>query len=360
LARSATGSRRRTLSSSPESETALDEEYLGAIGQGNTNWFWTEPAWLYELAQSLRVQPSAQLPAVLSIRFGWYELQQCEYSPDTGPCSQYNGSIVEGSRIHVTAVSQLLAKVTARGVTLVVASGDSGAHSRSDVECTHPRTRAEFPSASPYVTSVGATELQGGGIPGKVSALICSSGTLACAAGGYEAVASNEGVSIITSGGGFSAVAPRPVRQETAVARYLSNASAVPPLSMFNASNRGTPDVSALGHNFDIQLNGSVASIDGTSASAPVFAGLVANLNAWRLRSGKPVLGFVNPLLYAIHAADPSAFNDVVQGDNRCTEAACPCPAKTGFFAAPGWDAASGLGTPNYGRIKAAIAAMGI
>lgn len=69
-----------------------------------------------------------------------------------------------------------------------------------------------------------------------------------------------------------------------------------------------------------IQLGGQVTSVDGTSAATPVVAGMLANLNAWRLSQGKPVLGFVNPLLYAISAADPLAFNDVVQGDNQCTE----------------------------------------
>jgi len=108
------------------------------------------------------------------------------------------------------------------------------------------------------------------------------------------------------------------------------------------------------------QLGGSISSVDGTSAATPVVAGLIANLNAARLKAGKPVLGFVNPLLYALAAADPKAFNDVMQGDNTCTEDACPCPANTGYYAAPGWDATTGLGTPNYGRWKAGIAAMGI
>jgi len=71
-------------------------------------------------------------------------------------------------------------------------------------------------------------------------------------------------------------------------------------------------------------------------------------------------LGYLNPLLYSIYAKDPTAFNDVLTGDNSCTESACPCPANTGFGAVAGWDAATGLGTPNYEKIKAAITAMGI
>ena len=45
--------------------------------------------------------------------------------------------------------------------------------------------------------------------------------------------------------------------------------------------------------------------MDGTSAATPTFAGIVSNLNAWRTANGKPLLGFVNPLLYQIYATNP-------------------------------------------------------
>lgn len=260
--------------------------------------------------------------------------------------------------IFVTACNELFAKAGARGVTLASASGDSGAHGRTDPGCVDPVTRADYPSASPYVTSVGATEIANG-VTGKTSEPVCT-GSLQCATGGYEIVASNKVLAFFSSGGGFSNVAARPAWQESVVAAYLKNASAIPPAGDFNATGRGAPDVSALGHNYFIYLGGQISSVDGTSAATPVFSGIIANINAYRLKAGKPVLGFVNPLLYAVHAKDKLAFNDVVQGDNSCTEDACPCPANTGFAAAPGWDAATGLGTPNYGRILAAIDAMGI
>jgi tripeptidyl-peptidase-1 len=206
--------------------------------------------------------------------------------------------------------------------------------------------------------SVGATELADG-TTGSNSAPICAS-TLKCATGGTEVVASRKTRSMFSSGGGFSNVAGTPPWQRAVVSAYIANSSAVPPAGDFNATGRGSPDIAALGHNYYIRLGGQVVSVDGTSAATPAIAGMLANLNAWRLASGKPVLGFVNPLLYAIYASTPAAFNDVVSGDNQCTESACPCPAKTGFNAAPGWDATTGLGTPNYGMLKAAITAMGI
>ena len=102
-------------------------------------------------------------------------------------------------------------------------------------------------------------------------------------------------------------------------------------------------------------MGGAVNAVDGTSAATPVFAGLIAALNGYRVANGKAQLGFLNPVLYAAYAANPLSFNDVLTGDNSCTESACPCPANTGFGATKGFDAATGLGTPNYAVLKATI-----
>jgi hypothetical protein len=59
---------------------------------------------------------------------------------------------------------------------------------------------------------------------------------------------------------------------------------------------------------------------------------------------------------YQVAASCPECFQDVTQGSNRCTESGCTC--KEGFGATAGWDAASGLGTPNFGRLVEAIDAM--
>jgi len=175
-------------------------------------------------------------------------------------------------------------------------------------------------------------------------------------------VASNKLISFFSSGGGFSIITPMPKWQETVVKAYLQSKPIypLPAASVFNASNRGFPDVSALGHHYYVELGGQVQAVDGTSAATPAFSGLIASLNGWRAANGKPTLGYLNPLLYAVYAKDPTAFNDVLTGDNSCTESACPCPANTGFGAVAGWDAATGLGTPNYEKIKATIVAMGI
>jgi tripeptidyl-peptidase-1 len=336
-------------------ESTLDEQYIGSVGQNNNNWYWTEADWLFEFGNDIANQPDAQLPNVLSISYAWWELDQCDISPGVAPC---NGQPVQsGSVAFVNACNALFAKAAARGVTMSAASGDSGAHGRTDPGCTDPHTRVEFPASSPWITGVGATELENGQT-GTVNAPICQS-TLQCATGGYEIVASNKVLAFFSSGGGFSTITARPSWQDSVVKKYLTNSSAIPPTTDFNTSGRAIPDVAALGHNYYIEMGG-VSSVDGTSAATPVWSALVANLNSWRKKNGKPVLGFINPLIYSIAAANPKAFFDVVQGDNTCTESACPCPAGTGFYAAPGWDATTGLGTPNYGQIKAGITAMGI
>ena len=69
---------------------------------------------------------------------------------------------------------------------------------------------------------------------------------------------------------------------------------------MFNAGGRAYPDVSAMATGYIVEQGGKATVAAGTSASTPVFAGVVARLNAARLMHGKPVLGFLNPWLYQI------------------------------------------------------------
>ena len=91
--------------------------------------------------------------------------------------------------------------------------------------------------------------------------------------------------------------------------------------------------------------------VAGTSASTPVFAGVVAKLNEVRLAKGAAPLGFLNPLLYKVGAAG-TGFNDVTQGRN-CGQGSCR--GNEGFPALAGWDAATGWGSPNYEELKAAV-----
>jgi len=220
-------------------------------------------------------------------------------------------------------------KLGIRGVTIVVSSGDDGVanfEARSDPsKCGfHPA----FPSTSPSVLSVGATQgPEFGGGP----EITCSSGT-----GG-----------LITSGGGFSTVFPIPTYQSSALNDYFNNTQ-LPPENMWNKKGRGYPDVSMLGHNYFIIVGGQLYQVSGTSCSTPVTAGILSLINDARISAGKSSLGFVNPALYSL-ASSKGLFNDVTCGLNNCCAGQPPttcCPY--GFYAGIGWDATTGFGSLNF------------
>ena len=81
-------------------------------------------------------------------------------------------------------------------------------------------------------------------------------------------------------------------------------------------------------------------------------------INGQRLAAGKKVIGFANPALYQIAASTPKAFNDIVKGDNSCTEGGCNGGKCTGFGAVAGWDAATGWGTPSVKALVDAWVAL--
>ena len=88
---------------------------------------------------------------------------------------------------------------------------------------------------------------------------------------------------------------------------------------------------------YDVLVDGKSAVIGGTSAVAPLWAGLIARINSLTGRAA----GFVNPALYG----QPAALRDITHGNNG------------GFAASPGWDACTGLGSPNGVKV-AAIAGL--
>jgi len=228
-------------------------------------------------------------------------------------------------------------KLGMQGVTVVVASGDSGVAARSTDDgnadgCLGKGEvfNPDFPASCPYLTSTGATLLTGD--PKK-----------------DQEVA----VQRFPSGGGFSNIYARPSYQDTAVNTFLTdhtppyktystsgtnNPSAdVTAGGIYNKAGRGYPDVAAVGDNVVIFNNGLPTLIGGTSASAPVFAAIINRINEERIAAGKKPVGFVNPTLYA----NPGAFNDITSGNNSGCGTA-------GFSAVKGWDPVTGLGTPNY------------
>ena len=122
----------------------------------------------------------------------------------------------------------------------------------------------------------------------------------------------------------------------------------------YNKKGRGIPDVAIQGF-FYLVFNGkSMTLSSGTSAAAPAMAGMISNLNAARMRIGKGSVGFINPALYAY---SNEFANDVTSGNNKCIQSGRCC--KQGFYATPGWDPASGLGSLNYAKLEAVFLTLG-
>lgn len=249
-------------------------------------------------------------------------------------------------------------KYAARGVTVLISSGDAGAPGRTNEFCESQKTKygynnmnAVFPGGSPYVTAVGATYLvaDSAAKDPAYTTPICSQ--VQCATGSEERGVTQ---SIIgwTSGSGFTHWADQPSYQKAAVQGYLNSGVQLPGSKYFNANKRAYPDVSAIGHMCQIIDGGFTSAEDGTSCSAPIFAGVVAHLNAYQKSKGRPVLGFANPLFYKMHAAAPNTFHDVLHGDSAATEDSDCQDRNFGFLAAKGWDPVGGLGTPDVGAIK--------
>lgn len=189
----------------------------------------------------------------------------------------------------------------ALGITVCVASGDNGSSDGQADGAAH----VDFPASSPNVLACGGTTLQ-------------------LANGGIQSeVVWNDGANGGATGGGVSETFPLPA--------YQSPAN-VPASVNTGFAGRGVPDVAgdadpATG--YQIVVDGQSLVIGGTSAVAPLFAGLVALINQ---QLGKPA-GFLNPLLYA-NAAKGSSFRDIVSGNNGA------------YSAGPGWDACTGWGSP--------------
>jgi tripeptidyl-peptidase-1 len=229
----------------------------------------------------------------------------------------------------ISAVDADLVKIAAKGVTLIWCSQDDG--SGYGVAGNTSQLWPSWPAGSPWVTAVGST-------------------TFVDATPGSEEMATD----VFGSGGGFSSRFDRSDAQwqSEAVEEYLRivpKGPPFPPSSLFSPQGRGTPDVSALGWGYPIYVNGRVTVTGGTSASTPVFAGVVSLLNEARLQRGMKPLGFLNPWLYK-HA---DAFTDVTKGTNAIGRFTSK-PLKYGFNCTVGWDAATGLGTPKFDKLLAA------
>jgi tripeptidyl-peptidase-1 len=195
-------------------------------------------------------------------------------------------------------------KLGLQGVSVIYASGDAGVSNRG--ECIYPAGitnytelgeypgafSPSFPASCPYLTSVGATQIQPGNVLTEVAVAV-----------------PNEDY---YSGGGFSNYWPQQSWQFEAIYKYFATTGpqygdTVYGTPFYNISGRGYPDVAAVGLDILLYVQGQPAFIGGTSASAPIFSSIITLINEERLAAGKSRVGFLNPTLYA----NPGAFIDV-------------------------------------------------
>jgi kumamolisin len=185
-------------------------------------------------------------------------------------------------------------------VTVCAASGDGLANDGVNDGVAH----VDFPASSPYVLGCGGTKItaSGGSLVSEVAWNSDGGGT----------------------GGGISALFALPDYQENAK---------VPVSISTHKAGRGVPDVASdadPNSGYSITVQGQRQIIGGTSAAAPLWAGLIALINE---AGGKPI-GQPHTTLYA----NSLALRDITEGNNKS--------GTIGYRAGPGWDACTGLGSP--------------
>jgi kumamolisin len=214
-----------------------------------------------------------------------------------------------------TLMNNVLAEAGQRGITVLVAAGDSGASEGARDGQAH----VDFPASSPWVLAVGGTRL-------ATSAGAISSETVW-----------NDGQGGAT-GGGVSSLFPRPDWQSGITL----------PSRPTGGLGRGIPDVVAdasPASGYTAYVSGHWLVLGGTAATTPFWAGLVALLNQGLGHN----LGFFNPTLYG-KIGPRSVLRPITQGNNEVG-------VVKGYFAGMGWSAAAGWGSPDGTQLLAALKA---
>ena len=275
---------------SADSEVLLDIEVAGAISPAANIVVYfapnTDQGFLDAITTA--IHDTANRPQILSISWG-------------GPESRWTAQAL-------AAFDAAFADAAMLGVTVLCASGDNG----SSDGLTDNAAHVDFPASSPHVLACGGTRLELTG----------------------NAITServwNEGPGRGATGGGISDRFDVPTWQQRANIPTSVNPGA--------RVGRGVPDVAGDADpqtGYAVFVDGVASIIGGTSAVAPLWAALIARLNA----SLPQPLGFLNPRLYA----NPGVLRDIVDGDNGA------------YTARSGWDACTGLGSPDGERIAALV-----
>jgi kumamolisin len=281
------GSNSPTNANSADGEVLLDIEVAGAIAPGANIvvYFTTNTSQGFQDALSNAVHDTTNNPSAISISWG---------APEADWTSQFTQTF-----------DQVAQEAAALGVTITVAAGDDGSSDGDDDGSDH----VDFPASSPHVLACGGTTLDS------------SNGAIT------SETVWNDGTDGGATGGGYSTVFAQPAYQS----------------SVAGENGRGVPDVAGNADpetGYNILVDGEQFVVGGTSAVAPLWAGLIALLN----QQLNTRLGFINPTIYALPEPD-NGFNDITEGNNGS------------YSAGPGWDATTGLGSPIGTTLASLLAA---
>jgi len=290
-----------------------------------------------ETTQDISISAMSAPGATIAVYFqhggqqGWVDLfHKVAYPTGTDPkCSVVSSSFYicngddpatlanEGiTAAFVNAVNDAFYDAAMQGVTICIASGDTGTNSKVGDGKAH----VQFPGSSPWVLAVGGTTI--GNVNGSA----------------YDEYVWNDPAPTDpaqwgTTGGGVSAFFPLP--------SYQSGAN-VPVNLNDGQPGRGVPDIAgnaSLNSGYmGIYVGGYPQIGNGTSASSPQWAGLIAVINAALGQN----IGFANPAFYEL--GPTRVFNDIVPGNGPANNGNSGVP---GYPAGPGWDACTGWGSPN-------------
>jgi kumamolisin len=270
-----------------DGEVLLDIEVAGSTAPGAAQVVYfgpnTDQGFIDAISAAAHATPT---PIVISISWG-------------GPEESWS----QQSR---TALDQAMSDAAALGITVTVAAGDNGS---SDGE-QDGKNHCDYPASSPYALACGGTRLEADTSTGAISS---------------ETVW-NDGSGGGSTGGGVSTLYPLPSWQ----------ASAGVPAASASTGGRGVPDVAGDADpqtGYQVLVDGKQAVYGGTSAVAPLWAGLITRL----AQSTGKTFGLIQPQLYSGVTAgqDVAGFNDINSGSNGA------------YTAGPGWDACTGLGSPS-------------
>jgi subtilase family serine protease len=265
------------------------------------------------LAQPLQATANGTpLPDVISVSYG-----ECE-------------SIVKPYTASRTLVERQLTATAALGITTVVAAGDSGSSAcargvpASQLTSSEKKPQVSWPASSPWVLAVGGTNLT-----------LAGDNTIASSGAWNDTAYPSPFHATAGGGGGTSTFESKPWWQP-AQSFSASGKRMVPDVAAFADESPGYAIVCSKGVQGCKGSGQSIAFVGGTSAAAPLVAGMIALWNQQAHDQGLKRPGFVAPLLYSLARSSPQAFLDITQGTNALFGGSC-CPTRTGFDLATGW-----------------------